>query len=375
MQNYLLDERGRIRWRTPEDGGLPPSGTAIVSPYDTQARYSRRGHATRWKGYLTHVTESCDKNGTNVITDVATTGATEHDSRALPEIHHRLARRRPLPAEHLIDSGYTTLVHQDRALRFHQVELVGPVRGNPTRQHREQGGFGRDVFRIDFEQRQVTCPHGQTSRAWYGPYPTSSPQAAPLIVVKFAKSQCGPCPARSKCTSSRAASRSVGFPPKDLLDLQRRAGAEHDGADRRSIYALRSGCRRHCQRARARPRDAAMPLPRTRQDPCPARSHRHRGEHRTALDRFLACGTGPSTPAADCVPDPPGPAGDPPTSLLALRRWMRPATPRSPTESSSGVGVAASTWHLVRGSMMYSRPVAGACGNGRYGHGWGRRIK
>ncbi|MGW1902909.1 transposase [Streptomyces hirsutus] len=241
VQNHLLDGRGRIRRRTPEDGGLPPSGTAIVSPYDTQARYSRRGHATRWKGYLTQVTESCDENDTNVITDVATTGATEHDSRALPEIHHRLARRRLLPAEHLIDSGCTTLVHQDRALRFHQVELVGPVRGNPTRQHREQGGFGRDDFRIDFEQRQVTCPQGQTSRAWYGPYPTSSPQAAPLIVVKFAKSQCGPCPARSKCTSSRAASRSVGFPPKDLLDLRRRARAEHNSADRRSIYALRSG--------------------------------------------------------------------------------------------------------------------------------------
>lgn len=241
VQNYRIDERGRIRWRTAEDGGLPPSGTAIVSPYDTQARYSRRGHATRWKGYLTHVTETCGGDGVNVITDVATTEATAHDSRALPGIHRRLARRRLLPAEHLIDSGYTTLVHQDHAACVHQVDLVGPVRGNPTRQHRKQSGYGRDDFRIDFEERQVTCPQGQTSRAWYGPYPTSSPQAAPLIVVKFAKTQCGPCPARPQCTSARAASRSVGFPPKELFDLQRRARAEHDSADRRRTYALRSG--------------------------------------------------------------------------------------------------------------------------------------
>ncbi|MEU2982685.1 transposase [Streptomyces hirsutus] len=237
VQNYLLDERGRIRWRTPEDGGLPPSGTAIVSPYDTQARYSRRGHATRWK----RLPDPCDRVLRQERHQRDHRCGHHRGHRALPEIHHRLARRRLLPAEHLIDSGCTTLVHRDRALRFHQVEPVGPVRGNPTRQHREQGGFGRDDFRIDFEQRQVTCSQGQTGRAWYGPYPTSSPQAAPLIVVKFAKSQCGPCPARSKCTSSRAASRSVGFPPKDLLDLQRRARAEHNSADRRSIHALRSG--------------------------------------------------------------------------------------------------------------------------------------
>ncbi|WP_265737823.1 IS1182 family transposase [Actinacidiphila oryziradicis] len=240
-QNYLIDERGRIRWRTPEDGGLPPSATAVVSPYDPQARYSRRGYATRWTGYLTHITETCDDDGINVVTDVATTEATVSDARALPGIHRRLTRRRLLPAEHLIGSGYTTLVHQEHAAREHQVDLVGPARANPTRQHRDQEGFGRDDFLIDFEQRQVTCPQGQTSRAWYGPYPTSSPQAAPLIVVKFAKSQCGPCPARTRCTSSRAASRSVGFPSKNLLDLQRRTRAEQDDPDRRQIYAVRSG--------------------------------------------------------------------------------------------------------------------------------------
>ncbi|WP_351232824.1 hypothetical protein [Streptomyces sp. NPDC002133] len=88
---------------------------------------------------------------------MATTEATGSDSHALPGIHHRLTRRRLLPAEHLIDSGYTTLVHQEHAAREHQVELIGPARANPTRQHRDQGGFSRDDFLIDFEHRQVTC--------------------------------------------------------------------------------------------------------------------------------------------------------------------------------------------------------------------------
>ncbi|MER6540766.1 hypothetical protein, partial [Streptomyces sp. NPDC001250] len=32
---------------TAEDGGLPPSAVAVVSPYDPTARYARRGHITR----------------------------------------------------------------------------------------------------------------------------------------------------------------------------------------------------------------------------------------------------------------------------------------------------------------------------------------
>jgi hypothetical protein len=42
-----------------------------------------------------------------VITGVATTSAATNDAQALPGIHTRLARRGLLPAEHLVDGGYT----------------------------------------------------------------------------------------------------------------------------------------------------------------------------------------------------------------------------------------------------------------------------
>ena len=67
-------------------------------------------------------------------------------------------------------------------------------------------------FRIDFDRRQVTCPQGQVSKGRHGPYPTSSPTAAPLIVARFTKAQCQPCPVRSKCTTSRDSARNIGFP-------------------------------------------------------------------------------------------------------------------------------------------------------------------
>ncbi|CAM5385340.1 IS1182 family transposase [Streptomyces hirsutus] len=163
-----------------------------------------------------------------MITDVATTAATTHDSQALP-------------AEHLVDSGYTSLVHLEQAARKHQVTVIGPLPGNPTRQHRRGEGFGRDDFHIDFDRRQVTCPQGQVSRGWHGPYPTSSPSAAPLIVARFTKGQCRPCPVRTQCTSSRESARNVGFPPRELRDLQLRVRTEQQTPEWKIRYAVRSG--------------------------------------------------------------------------------------------------------------------------------------
>ena len=73
-----------------------------------------------------------------MITDVATTSAATNDGQALSGIHTRLARRGLLPAEHLVDGGYTSLVHLERAAREHQITVSGPLPGNPTRQHPER---------------------------------------------------------------------------------------------------------------------------------------------------------------------------------------------------------------------------------------------
>ncbi|MFI0108079.1 hypothetical protein ACH4NW_06895 [Streptomyces globisporus] len=104
-----------------------------------------------------------------MITDVATTAATTHDSQVLPGVHTRLARRGLLPAEHLVDAGYTFLPHLEQAAREHQVTVSGPLKSNPTRQHRRGEGFARDDFHIDFDRQQVTCPQGQVSAGWHGP--------------------------------------------------------------------------------------------------------------------------------------------------------------------------------------------------------------
>ena len=338
VQNYYWDASGRLRWRDDEgDSGLPPSAARIVSPYDLAARYARRGQVTRWTGYLAHVTETCSDDGPNVITDVATMPATSADTAALAGIHARLEHRGLLPAEHLADGGYTSLVHMERAGREHQVTLTGPLPGNPTRQHRTQEGYARDDFRIDYDRQEVTCPQGQVSKGWHGPYPTSSPDAAPLIVARFTKGQCQPCPARAACTTSGDGKRTVASPranstscrsataptsktPPGTSATQSGPASRAPSASSLTATACATAATGGSPRSTSSTSSPPSPSTSSASASCPparAQPHDHRRPSRT---------TSTSTTSSACAHGEPS---------------AKPQRPRSPTESSLGAGTAA----------------------------------
>jgi len=144
LQNHYRDAAGRLRRRSADDGGLPPSSSALVLPYDTTARYVRHGHIIRWKGFAAHVTETCASDTVNVITDVATTSAATNDARALPGIHTRLARRSLLPDEHLVDDGIEPGDGGVPVVRRHtQLGIMGLDRGEPIRLDLSAATVGR----------------------------------------------------------------------------------------------------------------------------------------------------------------------------------------------------------------------------------------
>ena len=91
-----------LRLRTEQD--LPPAARLIGSPYDPDARLSTKRDTT-WNGYKVHLTESCDAEGPNLITDVQTTPATTADVELTSRVHAALTARKLLPAEHFVDSA------------------------------------------------------------------------------------------------------------------------------------------------------------------------------------------------------------------------------------------------------------------------------
>lgn len=121
VQHFHLVE-GEVRRRDPKD--RPPGTLRLATPYDTEARGSVK-RDTVWDGYKVHLTETCEPETPNLITNVATTLATVHDSVAVPEIHGALAERDCLPGEHWVDAGYPTAGQVVAAGREHGVVLHG----------------------------------------------------------------------------------------------------------------------------------------------------------------------------------------------------------------------------------------------------------
>ena len=71
QQYYRQDDQ--VYWRAADN--LPPAERLIQSPYDPEARYSRK-RQTAWTGYKVHLTETCEEELPHLITQVETTVAT-----------------------------------------------------------------------------------------------------------------------------------------------------------------------------------------------------------------------------------------------------------------------------------------------------------
>ncbi|MER6526340.1 transposase [Streptomyces sp. NPDC001508] len=60
-------------------------------------------------------------------------------------------------------------------------------------------------------------------------------------MARFTKSRCRPRPAGTRCATTADSARSVGFPPRELRDLQLHIRAEQQKPGWKTRYAVRSG--------------------------------------------------------------------------------------------------------------------------------------
>jgi transposase len=197
LQQYHASPQG-APWR--EDDELPPSALLITSPYDLEARFSRK-KSTSWNGYKVHLTETCDTEAPHLIVEVRTTAATTPDGEVIAGLHEHLESQNLLPDQHLVDSGYVDAhILADSHQRF-QVDLLGPVMPDLSWQTKEQTGFDHRQFLIDWQARSVTCPTGQVSRSWGMIHDRHGNE---VIRVRFPLPVCRDCPFHDACTNSPA---------------------------------------------------------------------------------------------------------------------------------------------------------------------------
>ncbi|WP_181154443.1 hypothetical protein [Nostoc sp. 'Peltigera membranacea cyanobiont' N6] len=75
-------------------------------------------------------------------------------------IHSRLEEKDFLPDEHLLDAGYPTAENLVNSKTQYNIEIIGPVRSDPSWQTKAQQGFDSSNFQIDWDNEKVTCPQG-----------------------------------------------------------------------------------------------------------------------------------------------------------------------------------------------------------------------
>jgi transposase len=235
IQHYYYDEQGQCRWR--DQKNFPPSSIMIASPYDLEVRYSQK-RSTEWRGYKVHLTETCETDSPNFITNVHTTLATDQDVTQVEAIHQNLANKALLPNQHLADGAYLSADLLVDSQKNYEVSLLGPVREENSWQARDEHAFDLSKFSIDWKTETMTCPTGQKSRYWK---PAKGPRGKPTIQVHFDKSDCAICPVRSQCTRSRNGPREVTLHPYAQHQALHTARQRQKTLEWKQTYALRSG--------------------------------------------------------------------------------------------------------------------------------------
>jgi transposase len=229
-----MEVNGQFGWREVKD--MPSPATLIPSPYDTEARYSTK-REVEWVGYKVHVTETCDAETPHLIVNVETTPATTPDDNMLTRVHTSLERRGLLPAEHLVDKGYTDSQILVESQQTYGVTLLGPVADDPSWQARAGTGFDKSQFLVDWDRKVVTCPMGKQSISWL----PNTYKNGMTWEVRFARKDCTPCLHRAQCTRAKQEPRLVGLQEREQYEALQAARQRQTTEAFQRQYAPRAG--------------------------------------------------------------------------------------------------------------------------------------
>jgi transposase len=183
------------------------------------------------------LTEMGDTQGPLLVTEVQTTEATTQDVEIVEAIHQALTQRNAAPATHLVDLAYMSGEAIGSA-QTHDVDLVGPMRGDPSWQAHVSGGFRAADFQVDWAAQRVTCPPGKTKSRWHA---VIDWRGKPAIQVGFLPSDCLACAVRARCTRSARTPRVLTLPTQAEYEALRQARQRQQTAAFLELYHLRAG--------------------------------------------------------------------------------------------------------------------------------------
>ena len=148
---------GLVRWR---DGPAVESAERVLSPYETDARASRK-RETEWVGSRSSDRDLRGRREGASDLQAEITAATRQDVEQTMPLLDDLQARDLVPEVRLVDSSYVS------------GEVLGSCVGGRTGGAAQTGGrwqretgYGLSALQVDWEQQQVRCPQGTSSQNW-----------------------------------------------------------------------------------------------------------------------------------------------------------------------------------------------------------------
>ncbi len=208
----------------------------LQSPYDPDAGYS--GH--KGPGYFAHVCETCNNDGTEIITDYDVVSAGESDRGQDTRAIDRLEQSNKKPEQLYDDGGYTT------AEGYHNAKQRGvDIRSPFTNRRDEKKTFTRDKFEYDEQGFCTRCPKGYAPRACIDVHKNRSTSRNPGMPESafFSGEICHHCRSKHKCLAVNPNEEGGSF----ILDIRPKmvsrdfAITEQQDKEWWEAYAIRSG--------------------------------------------------------------------------------------------------------------------------------------
>lgn len=177
-----------------------------ISVEDGQMRHGRKSKHQRIDGYKRHVSTDLD---TDLILAGVVTPANRPEAEATPDLEQDLDRQGLVVEELHIDRAYA-----QSTLAVATLARGGRVLCRPRSTHNGDL-FRKEDFVLDWEQRTLTCPAGQTR------------PVLPGHSVRFEPQVCTVCPLRQQCTRAQPGrGRTVSIAPDEGLQHQRRQAVQ-----------------------------------------------------------------------------------------------------------------------------------------------------
>jgi transposase len=118
-------------------------------------------------GFKVHFTETGDSDRLNLLLEGTTTSATKPDGDVLEDLHTRLAEKKVLPSQHLVDKGQVHAEMLAKSQQMHQIEIIGPALPDTSWSSKDAERFDHSDFSIDWDFRKGKTSERETSGYLY----------------------------------------------------------------------------------------------------------------------------------------------------------------------------------------------------------------